>query len=148
AVDKAVRRFIQIEVRQCEKNRTTVRMHATNAREQRREKKLLTRRIEGRTRNGQRTFDIDGTQEALFETRTETIEESAVDGVDRNDANARLHLERTASTRRAGKLLERCEGRMMIVGIGIDLAEVERYRFDERALAWFARKIYTQEEMT
>lgn len=36
----------------------------------------------------------------------------------------------------------------MIVGIGIDLAEVERYRFDERALAWFARKVYTEEEMT
>ena len=36
----------------------------------------------------------------------------------------------------------------MIVGIGIDLAEVERYRFDERALAWFAKKIYTEEEMT
>ena len=37
--------------------------------------------------------------------------------------------------------------RSMIIGIGIDLAEVERYRFDERALAWFARKIYTGEEM-
>jgi holo-[acyl-carrier protein] synthase len=36
----------------------------------------------------------------------------------------------------------------MIIGIGIDLAEVERYRFDERSLAWFARKIYTPEEMT
>jgi holo-[acyl-carrier protein] synthase len=35
----------------------------------------------------------------------------------------------------------------MIVGIGIDLAEVERYRFDERHLAWFARKVYTKEEM-
>ena len=35
----------------------------------------------------------------------------------------------------------------MILGIGIDLAEVERYRFDERQLAWFARKIYTEEEM-
>jgi holo-[acyl-carrier protein] synthase len=34
-----------------------------------------------------------------------------------------------------------------IIGIGMDLAEVERYRFDERALAWFARKIYTEEEM-
>ncbi|MBV8151448.1 MAG: holo-ACP synthase [Candidatus Eremiobacteraeota bacterium] len=34
----------------------------------------------------------------------------------------------------------------MIVGIGIDLAEVERYRFDERERAWFARKIYTNEE--
>ena len=35
----------------------------------------------------------------------------------------------------------------MIVGIGTDLAEVERYRFDERARAWFARKVYTEEEM-
>lgn len=35
----------------------------------------------------------------------------------------------------------------MILGIGIDLAEVERYRFDERSLAWFARKVYTEEEM-
>src|SRR5215469_1002540 len=35
----------------------------------------------------------------------------------------------------------------MIVGIGIDLAEVERYRFDARRLEWFARKIYTEIEM-
>jgi phosphopantetheine--protein transferase-like protein len=35
----------------------------------------------------------------------------------------------------------------MIVGIGIDLAEVDRYRFDARRLAWFARKIYTEVEM-
>ncbi len=35
----------------------------------------------------------------------------------------------------------------MIVGIGTDLAEVERYRFDETRLAWFARKVYTEEEM-
>jgi holo-[acyl-carrier protein] synthase len=35
----------------------------------------------------------------------------------------------------------------MIVGIGIDLAEVERYRFDERRLEWFGRKVYTEEEM-
>ena len=35
----------------------------------------------------------------------------------------------------------------MIVGIGIDLAEVERYRFDDVELAWFGRKIYTEEEM-
>jgi len=35
----------------------------------------------------------------------------------------------------------------MIVGIGIDLAEVERYRFAEPQLSWFARKIYTEEEM-
>ena len=35
----------------------------------------------------------------------------------------------------------------MIVGIGIDLADVERYRFDERKLAWFARKVYSEDEM-
>ena len=35
----------------------------------------------------------------------------------------------------------------MIVGIGIDLAEVERYRFEGAKLEWFARKIYTEEEM-
>src|SRR5579883_1854581 len=35
----------------------------------------------------------------------------------------------------------------MILGIGIDLAEVERYRFGPRELEWFARKIYTEEEM-
>lgn len=35
----------------------------------------------------------------------------------------------------------------MIVGIGIDLAEVERYRFDEQKLAWFARKVYTDDEV-
>jgi holo-[acyl-carrier protein] synthase len=36
----------------------------------------------------------------------------------------------------------------MILGIGTDLAEVARYKFDERKLAWFSRKIYTEEEMT
>jgi holo-[acyl-carrier protein] synthase len=35
----------------------------------------------------------------------------------------------------------------MIVGIGIDLAEVERYRFDDAQRARFARKVYTEEEM-
>ncbi|HVS45995.1 MAG TPA: holo-ACP synthase [Verrucomicrobiae bacterium] len=35
----------------------------------------------------------------------------------------------------------------MILGLGLDLAEVERYRFDERQREWFARKIYTEYEM-
>ncbi len=35
----------------------------------------------------------------------------------------------------------------MIVGVGIDLAEVERYRFDARKREWFARKVYTEAEM-
>ncbi|HEV3091479.1 MAG TPA: holo-ACP synthase [Candidatus Cybelea sp.] len=35
----------------------------------------------------------------------------------------------------------------MIVGVGIDVADVSRYRFGERELAWFSRKVYTEEEM-
>jgi holo-[acyl-carrier protein] synthase len=35
----------------------------------------------------------------------------------------------------------------MILGIGTDLAEVARYDFDEVKLAWFGRKVYTEEEM-
>ncbi len=35
----------------------------------------------------------------------------------------------------------------MIVGVGFDLAEVDRYRFDPERLRWFARKVYTEEEM-
>ena len=34
----------------------------------------------------------------------------------------------------------------MIIGLGIDLAEVERYKFDEDERARFARKVYTEEE--
>jgi holo-[acyl-carrier protein] synthase len=35
----------------------------------------------------------------------------------------------------------------MIIGIGIDLAEVERYRFGDAERERFARKVYTEEEM-
>src|SRR5580700_10054790 len=35
----------------------------------------------------------------------------------------------------------------MIIGIGIDLAEVHRYQFNEEQRARFARKVYTEEEM-
>jgi holo-[acyl-carrier protein] synthase len=35
----------------------------------------------------------------------------------------------------------------MIVGLGIDLAEVERYAFDPKLREQFARKVYTAEEM-
>jgi holo-[acyl-carrier protein] synthase len=37
--------------------------------------------------------------------------------------------------------------RMAVLGIGMDLAEVARYKFDDTQLAWFARKVYTDEEM-
>jgi holo-[acyl-carrier protein] synthase len=35
----------------------------------------------------------------------------------------------------------------MVIGIGLDLAEVERYRFDSRKLEWFGRRVFTEEEM-
>jgi holo-[acyl-carrier protein] synthase len=37
---------------------------------------------------------------------------------------------------------------VVIVGVGIDVADVARYRFDERKLKWFARKVYTESEMS
>lgn len=36
----------------------------------------------------------------------------------------------------------------MIIGIGIDVADVRRYHFDEAKLARFAKKIYTEAEMS
>ncbi len=36
---------------------------------------------------------------------------------------------------------------VMILGTGMDLAEVARYRFDDAARARFARRVYTDEEM-
>src|SRR5580700_6965858 len=35
----------------------------------------------------------------------------------------------------------------MIIGLGLDLAEDERYRFDDAERERFARKVYTAEEM-
>ena len=35
----------------------------------------------------------------------------------------------------------------MIIGLGTDLAEVARYEFDAAKLAWFSRKVYTDEEV-
>ncbi len=35
----------------------------------------------------------------------------------------------------------------MIIGMGMDIAEVSRYGFDATKLAWFARKVYTDEEV-
>jgi holo-[acyl-carrier protein] synthase len=40
------------------------------------------------------------------------------------------------------------EGVSVIVGMGIDVADVARYRFDRAKLAWFARKVYTEDEMS
>ncbi len=36
----------------------------------------------------------------------------------------------------------------VIVGVGIDMADVARYRFGAAELAWFARKVYTEHEMS
>lgn len=39
------------------------------------------------------------------------------------------------------------EAGFMIIGMGIDLAEVDRYRFTDAQLERFGRKVYTEEEM-
>jgi holo-[acyl-carrier protein] synthase len=39
-------------------------------------------------------------------------------------------------------------GFAVIVGVGIDMADVARYRFGAAELAWFARKVYTEHEMS
>jgi holo-[acyl-carrier protein] synthase len=43
--------------------------------------------------------------------------------------------------------IRRVEVFSMIVGIGLDTAQVARYHFGERELKWFARRIYTEGEM-
>jgi len=35
----------------------------------------------------------------------------------------------------------------MIIGIGLDLAEVARYNFDDKKLAWFGKRVYTDKEL-
>jgi holo-[acyl-carrier protein] synthase len=35
----------------------------------------------------------------------------------------------------------------MIIGIGVDIAEVDRYQFDEQKMERFARKVFTEAEM-
>jgi len=35
----------------------------------------------------------------------------------------------------------------MLIGLGLDVAEVNRYDFDDVKLRWFARKVYTDEEI-
>jgi holo-[acyl-carrier protein] synthase len=35
----------------------------------------------------------------------------------------------------------------VIVGVGIDVADVARYHFDAEKLAWFSRRIYTENEI-
>src|SRR5579863_3023809 len=35
----------------------------------------------------------------------------------------------------------------MIIGIGVDIAEVNRYRFDDAKLARFAKKVFTEAEI-
>jgi len=47
-----------------------------------------------------------------------------------------------------GKGCLRTERTLMIIGIGIDLAEVDRYRFGDAERERFGRKVYTEEEMS
>jgi holo-[acyl-carrier protein] synthase len=58
-----------------------------------------------------------------------------------------ISLMSEVDVRARGKGRLRTEPGGMIIGLGIDLAEVARYQFDEETRARFARKVYTEEEM-
>ena len=147
AVDEPMRRLVEVERGDREQRALTLGVTAQRPREQRRQEELVARRVERASRNRERAFDAHRREIAFFETETEPIKKRALDDVDRDYANLRLHLGARSSPPVAGKLVGASEAADMIVGIGMDLAEVERYRFDDRALAWFARKIYTEDEM-
>jgi holo-[acyl-carrier protein] synthase len=36
----------------------------------------------------------------------------------------------------------------MIIGIGLDLTDISRFKLDEAELAWFAKRVFTTEELT
>jgi holo-[acyl-carrier protein] synthase len=59
-----------------------------------------------------------------------------------------ISLMRDRYFRSRGNARLRTERAGMILGIGIDLAEVERYRFSDAERARFAKRVYTEEEMS
>jgi len=147
AEDKTVRRLVAVKIGYGKQHALGVRVRAPNFGIQRRNEELAAGSVERTARHDQRSFDARTREETLLETDGKTIEKRSVDGIDRHDADLRFHLVASASPRMRAKLAGGAKSLRVIVGVGIDMAEVARYRFDERKLAWFARKIYTKEEM-
>ncbi len=139
AEDVPVRRLVQVEIRD-RKDEVAGGVLAQHLGRQRGNEQLTACGIKGTSRNFQGRLYGNGKKKPLFQTQPQPKEKCGIDRVDRNDPQARFHpgavsFDACANTPR------------MIVGIGMDLAEVARYRFDARKLAWFARKVYTDEEM-
>ena len=130
-------------------------MRALNLRREGRNEELSACGVQRRTGDGERTLDACRSEKAFLETGSETIQEHRVDGIDRHDANL-LHLRGFAATTQnfPGEKIRwmtdsgGVEVVAVIVGVGIDLADVARYRFDSAKLAWFSRKVYTEYEMS
>lgn len=148
AKHETLRGFVEIEFGEREQHAVMLGVRAQQSVEQRVREELLTRRIERRLGNDQRAFDAAGEQKTLFQAEREAIHEACVERIDRDDVQATIHLGPLFRHPSAENLSATAKGAKMIVGIGIDLAEVARFRFDERALAWFARKVYTEHEMS
>jgi holo-[acyl-carrier protein] synthase len=141
AEDVAVRRLVKIVIRNCENEAAAVGMIAQNLRGERGEKHLAAGAVQSGPRNRKRAIHGNGEEETFLQAETQSCQEGGVDCVDRNDAQCRFHPGAVSFDADA-------KGpRMAIVGIGIDLAEVARYRFAQAKLEWFARKVYTDEEI-
>jgi holo-[acyl-carrier protein] synthase len=138
--DETVRGFVEIEIGDGEHQTAVIGKLPQHLEGEGGNEHLLTRGIYRAARNGECAFDRCVIKETLFQTKSEPLKKRRIDGVDRNDAQSRVHA-------RAVSFDASANSPRMILGIGMDLAEVARYRFNEQQLAWFARKVYTEEEM-
>ncbi len=145
AEHELMRRFIKIEIRYGQTQAVESRCRRGDPCHERVEKHLFAHAVERRPWDAYRSFDAAREQKSLFEAERQTFQDVAVHRVDRHDAD--LPHDVCFASERSGTCGRSANGIRMIVGIGTDLAEVERYRFDETQLAAFARKVYTPEEM-
>lgn len=98
AEDELMRRLVQVVIGDDEPNVTRYAERA-DPRDQRIEKKLLTRTVERRARHAQRPFDAACEEKSLFDAEREALEKSRLHCVDRHDAD----LPHAASIRRASR---------------------------------------------
>lgn len=141
AEDEAVRGFVQIEIGDRKQQTAALGILAKHFGGERRDEHLLAGAVDGAAGNDEHAFHAHAVEKTLLQAKAEALKKRRVHGVDRNDAQVVVHARGVVFD--AGAKTPR----MSIVGIGMDLAEVARYEFDQAQLAWFARKIYTEEEM-
>lgn len=152
AEKKAVTRFIQIEFGNRKQQSVFGWMRPHDLGGERTQKHLAALAVDRGPRHRERAFDVDRIQKPFFQAAGQAIQKRRIDCVNRNYSDA-AHAVCTISERslrRVPRGYPRSATRIffrMIIGLGLDLAEVARYEFDEEKFAWFARKIYTEEEV-